>query len=158
AETPLAAQNAADYVDRAVSLCNDRIWGSLNVTLLVHPKSLKDPAVHAAVERAIANLRYGTVGVNYWAGTGFVLGTTTWGAFPGHPYTDIQSGTGVVHNTLMFGRPQKTVMRAKFRMMPVPPWFVTRGRAGRAVFEMLSRFETAPAPLKLPSIVGAALR
>jgi acyl-CoA reductase-like NAD-dependent aldehyde dehydrogenase len=158
AETPLAANNVAEYVDRAVAFCNDGIWGSLNVTLLVHPKSLKDPAVQAAIERAVANLRYGTVGVNYWAGTGFVLGTTTWGAFPGHPSTDIQSGTGVVHNTLMFQRPQKAVMRAKFRMLPVPPWFVTRGRAGRATFEKLARFEASPTPLKLPSIIAAALR
>src|SRR5262249_14221708 len=158
AETPLPAKSVAEYVDRAVAFCNNGIWGSLNVTLLVHPKSLKDPATRAAVARRVAELRYGTVGVNYWAGTGFVLGPSTWGAFPGHRHTDIQSGTGWVHNALMFERPEKTVMRAKFRMLPVPPWFVTCGRAGRAVFEKLARFEASPTPRKLQSIVAAALR
>ena len=108
-ETPIAATQRAEFIDRAVAFCNDDLWGTLNVTLLVHPGSLRDPAVAAAVERAVANLRYGTIGVNYWAGANFTLGTTTWGAFPGHPLNDIQSGCGVVHNTLMFSQPQKSV-------------------------------------------------
>src|SRR6266568_3534332 len=69
AETALDAANAAEYIDNAVAFANEHIWGTLNATILVHPRSLKDPAIAAAVERAIANLRYGTLGVNYWAGT-----------------------------------------------------------------------------------------
>jgi hypothetical protein len=87
-----------------------------------------------------------------------VIGTTTWGAFPGHPLSDIRSGTGVVHNMLMFDRPQKTVMRGPWRATPVPPWFVTRGRAGRAVFEKLAYFEASPSAAKAPAIAMAALR
>lgn len=158
AETALPATNVPDYVERAVAFANDTIWGTLNVTLLVHPKSLRDPAVAAAVEQAVANLRYGTVAVNYWAGTGFVLGTTTWGAYPGHPLSDIRSGTGVVHNALMFDRPQKSVMHGPWRAMPVPPWFVTRGRAGGEVFRKLVYFEAAPSAAKAPSIALSALR
>ena len=158
AETALEAESVPEYIDRAVTFANQHLWGSLNVTIIVHPASLKDPAVAAAVERAVANLRYGTVGVNYWAGTGFVLGITTWGAFPGHEIYDIQSGTGVVHNTLMFSRPQKSVLRGPFRSMPTPPWFATRGRAAREVFPKLAAFEAAPSPWKVPGIVWAALR
>ena len=158
AETALLAASTVEYIERAVAFANENIWGSLNVTLLVHPKSLRDPAVAAAIERAVADLRYGTVAVNYWAASGFVIGTTTWGAFPGHPLSDIRSGTGVVHNMLMFDRPQKTVMRGPWRATPVPPWFVTRGRAGRAVFEKLSYFEASPSAAKAPAIAMAALR
>jgi acyl-CoA reductase-like NAD-dependent aldehyde dehydrogenase len=158
AETALAASSVPEYIERAVAFANETIWGTLNVTLLVHPKSLSDPAVAAAVEQAVANLRYGTVAVNYWAGTGFVLGTTTWGAYPGHPLSDIRSGTGVVHNALMFDRPQKSVMRGPWRAMPVPPWFVTHGRAGREVFRRLAYFEAAPSAAKAPAIALAALR
>ncbi len=82
AETALPAASVPEYIERAVAFANDGIWGSLNVTLLVHPKSLSDPAIAAAVEQAVANLRFGTVAVNYWAGVGFALGMTTWGAFP----------------------------------------------------------------------------
>jgi acyl-CoA reductase-like NAD-dependent aldehyde dehydrogenase len=158
AETALPAASVPEYIERAVAFANENIWGSLNVTLLVHPKSLSDPVVATAVEQAVANLRYGTVAVNYWAASGFVIGTTTWGAFPGHPLSDIRSGTGVVHNTLMFDRPQKSVMRGPWRAMPVPPWFVTRGRAGREVFRRLVYFEAAPSAGKAPGIALAALR
>ncbi|HEX5439883.1 MAG TPA: aldehyde dehydrogenase family protein [Ktedonobacterales bacterium] len=158
AETALPAGTVPEYIERAVAFANENIWGSLNVTLLAHPKSLNDPAVAAAVEQAVANLRYGTVAVNYWAASGFVIGTTTWGAFPGHPLSDIRSGTGVVHNTLMFDRPQKSVMRGPWRATPVPPWFVTRGRAGREVFRRLAYFEAAPSAGKAPGIALAALR
>jgi hypothetical protein len=158
AETALDAASPEEFVNRAVDFANDGIWGTLNVTLLAHSSSLKDAAVGKAIDNAITNLRFGTVALNYWAASGFVLGTTAWGAFPGHPLTDIQSGTGVVHNTLMFDRPQKTVMRAPFRSTPTPPWFVTHSRAGRAVFRKLADFEMNPSPGKVPSIVIAAVR
>ncbi len=157
AETELPASSVAEYVDQAVAFCNEKLWGTLNATLIVHPASLRDPAVAAAVERAIANLRYGTVGINYWAGVGFTLGVTTWGAFPGHPLTDIRSGVGVVHNTLMFSRPQKSVVHAPFKIVPTPPWFVTQGKKGAKVFERLSMLEAAPSPMKVPGILAAAL-
>ena len=158
AETALPGGSVPEYIERAVAFANDGIWGTLNVTLLVHPKSLRDPATAAAVEQAVANLRYGTVAVNYWAASGFVLGTTTWGAFPGHPLSDIRSGTGVVHNMLMFGQPQKSVMRGPWRATPVPPWFVTRARAGHEAFRRLAYFEAAPSAGKALAIAMAALR
>jgi Aldehyde dehydrogenase family len=158
AETTLLAANAPEFIERAVAFANDNVWGTLNVTLLVHPKSLRDPVVAAAIECAVADLRYGTVAINYWAAGGFVLGTTTWGAFPGHPLSDIRSGTGVVHNMLMFDRPQKTVMRGPWRATPTPPWFVTHGTAGRKVFQKLAYLEAAPSARKTPSIALAALR
>jgi acyl-CoA reductase-like NAD-dependent aldehyde dehydrogenase len=158
AETTLDAASPAEFVERAVEFANDQTWGTLSITLLAHPSSLKDAALGKAIDNAITNLRFGTVALNYWAGTSFALGTTAWGAFPGHPLTDIQSGVGVVHNTLMFDRPRKSVVRAPFRSTPTPPWFVTHSRAGRAVFRKLAAFEMYPSPGKVPSIVISAIR
>ncbi|HEX6797159.1 MAG TPA: aldehyde dehydrogenase family protein [Ktedonobacterales bacterium] len=157
AETPLAASNAAQFLDRAVAFCNDQLWGTLNATILVHPRSLKEPAVAAALEHAQTNLRYGTVGINYWAGTAFTMGVLPWGAYPGHTAEDIQSGNGVVHNTLMFSRPQKSLLRGPWRSTPTPPWFVTRRKAAGAVFPRLTALELAPSPAKLPGILRAAI-
>ncbi|TMD68648.1 MAG: aldehyde dehydrogenase [Chloroflexi bacterium] len=157
AETNIDAASVPEYIDRAVDLANKHHWGTLNATIIVHPTTLKDLAVAAAVERAIANLRYGTIGVNYWAGTGFVFCVTTWGAFPGHEMHDIQSGVGVVHNTLMFSRPQKSVLRAPFRSSPTPPWFVTRGKTARKVFPKLVDLEISPSPWKVPGILWSAI-
>jgi acyl-CoA reductase-like NAD-dependent aldehyde dehydrogenase len=157
-ETALEAASVAEYIDHAVEFANDHLWGTLNATILVHPASLKDPAVAAALERAVANLRFGSVAINFWAATAYILGVTTWGGFPGAPLEDIQSGTGVVHNTLMFDRPQKSVVRAPFRAQPTPPWFVTKGQAGAKLFSKLVQFEAAPSPMKVPGILVTALR
>ena len=157
AETALQAKSVPEYIDQAVEFANRHIWGSLNATIIVHPTTLRDPEVKAAIERAIVKLRYGTVGVNVWAGAGFTFGTTTWGAFPGHELHDIRSGMGVVHNTLMFSRPQKSVIWGPFRGVLTPPWFVTRGKTARKLFPKLVAFEAAPTPLKVPGILAAAL-
>ncbi|HLI70597.1 MAG TPA: aldehyde dehydrogenase family protein [Ktedonobacteraceae bacterium] len=157
-ETALEASSTVEYIERAVEFANNDIWGTLNATILVHPESLKDPRIYQAVERAIANLRYGSIGVNYWAGISFALGTTTWGAYPGHPIYDIQSGNGVVHNSLMFAHPQKSVLRAPFRSVPTPTWFVGEAAKGAGVFPKLVQFEAAPSLLKVPGILWSAIK
>ncbi len=58
AETILEATSVVEYIDRAVTFANESLWETLNATILVHATSLKDPAIAAAIERAIANLRY----------------------------------------------------------------------------------------------------
>jgi acyl-CoA reductase-like NAD-dependent aldehyde dehydrogenase len=157
AETALEAASVADYLDRAVDFANNHLWGTLNATILVHPASLKDPAVASALDRAIANLRYGTVAINYWAAAGFAMGAPSWGGFPGNDVYDVQSGIGVVHNTLLFARPQKTVIRAPFRSMPTPAWFVTQGKIANKVYPKLTRFEASPSFGQLPGILWTAM-
>jgi acyl-CoA reductase-like NAD-dependent aldehyde dehydrogenase len=156
-ETPIEAASVPEYIDKAVAFCNDTLWGTLNVTLIVHPDSLKDPKVKQAVDRAIAGLRYGTVSVNHWAAVGYGLVVTPWGAFPGHTPQDIRSGTGFVHNTLMFDRAQKTVVQAPFYVWPKPVWFSTHKTASRLTAR-LYQFEAAPSLAKLPGILGLAVR
>jgi hypothetical protein len=129
----------------------------LSATLIVHPASLRDPKVARAVERAIANLRAGTLSVNHWSAIGFGLGTTTWGAFPGNHRTDIQSGNGVTHNALMFSKPQKTVMRSPFRIRPKPVWFASHRTAPQLARELV-RHEVSPSVSRVPRIVALALR
>ena len=157
AETALEASSTAEFLDRAVEFANQRLWGTLNCTLLVHPASLKDPTVAEAFDRAVANLRYGTVAINAWAAVGYGLVIPPWGAFPGHDIYDIQSGSGFVHNTLMFDRPQKTVVRAPFRIKPKPLWFHSHQTAD-AIGRKLTGFETSPSPWKLPGIFWEAIR
>ena len=157
AETGLDAANIPDYIDRAVEFANEKLWGTLNVTLIVHPASLHDPAIAAAVDRAIENLRYGTVSLNQWAVVGYGLVSPTWGGFPGHDLYNIQSGIGVVHNTFMFSRPQKSVIRAPFIVTPTPVWFVNH-RTGHELGPKLTRFAASPSPWQLPGLFWSALR
>jgi Aldehyde dehydrogenase family len=157
AETALPAPSAADFVRAATEFCNDVVWGSLSATILVSPHSMRDPAVAQAVEQAIADLRYGSIGVNVWHAMAFAFGSTTWGAYPGHPRNDIQSGCGVVGNAAMFDRPQKSVVRAPFRSRPKPVWFATASNSFDVMQRVLA-LEADPSAAKVPGLVLAALR
>jgi acyl-CoA reductase-like NAD-dependent aldehyde dehydrogenase len=118
-----APRTVVDYIEEAVEFCNERLWGTLAATIIVHPDSLRDPEVANAVERAIDELRYGAVVVNDWAAVVYGLPTASWGAYPGSPLEDIQSGRGVVHNTFMLEDIEKTVARAPWRPTATPIWF-----------------------------------
>lgn len=155
-EMPLSAESTVDYIRRAVKICNEEIWGTLNASIIVHPKSLKDPAVAAAVEEAISDLRYGAVAVNHWPALAYGMVTTSWGGYPGHPLHDIQSGREVVHNTFMFDRVEKTVVRGPFRVSPKPPWFVTNTNTAN-IARRLFAFEADPSWFKVPGIAMATL-
>jgi len=157
AETALPASSVAAFVDAATAFCNDVVWGTLSATLLVSPASLKDAAVADAVERAVADLRYGGIGVNVFHALAFALGVTTWGAYPGHARSDIQSGIGVVGNTAMFDRPQKSVVRGPFRARPKPPWFATATNSYE-VMRRFTAFEADPTAARIPGLLRAALR
>jgi acyl-CoA reductase-like NAD-dependent aldehyde dehydrogenase len=157
AETALEAADPADFVRRAVAFCNDVVWGTLSATVIAHPSTLKDPTTGAAIEQAIADLRYGSIGVNLWHAMSFAFSTTVWGAYPGHSITDIQSGTGFVGNAYLFARPQKSVVRGPFRANPAPAWFATNTN-GSAVMRKLLAFEADPSWRKIPGLLIAALK
>jgi hypothetical protein len=116
-ETALDAPDAASFLELAVDFVNEHLWGTLTALLIVHPASLEDAATVAAVERAIANLRYGSVAVNVPTAFGYALMTTSWGGHSGSSIFDVQSGIGVVNNTALFDgdQIQKSVLRAPFR-------------------------------------------
>ncbi len=149
------AADAPSYLAAAVPLCNDVIWGTLSCMMLVHPKTQK--AHGARVEKAIADLRYGGIAVNAWAGLVYGLVVTSWGAFPGHTLKDIRSGRGAVHNTFLLDHPQKSVVRAPFRIQPTPAWFSDH-RNLPALGRRLTAFEMKPSVLGVPKVAMAALK
>jgi hypothetical protein len=156
-ETALAAGSVVEFVDRAVAFVNERVWGTLAAGLIVHPTSLREAEVAAAVERAVADLRYGTIVLNHWPAVGYAMGASPWGAYAGSDLFDVKSGIGTVHNSLMFSRVQKTVFRGPFRAWPTPPWFVTC-RTAHVIGRRLTHFEAAPSLARFLSVFGAAIR
>ncbi|MHB8450630.1 MAG: aldehyde dehydrogenase family protein [Mycobacteriales bacterium] len=157
-EATLPEESPADFVRAAVRFCNDGLWGTLGAGLLVHPASLRDAAVRAAVEDAVTDLRYGTVAVNLWPGFNFALGSTTWGAYPGHTLDDIGSGIGVVHNALMLPDVEKTVLRAPFRLpLPTPPWFPNHRRA-ESLWRNWAYLEGRRSPARLAGVLANLVR
>ena len=156
-ETALRGADPVSFLESAVRFTNENVWGTLCATIIVHPKSLKDPAVQRAVEKAIDDLRYGTVALNTWAAAVFAFGTAPWGAYPGSSLQDIQSGRGWVHNSFMLEGIQKCVLRAPLKSFPISPWFPGH-RTLLPVARRLVDFEMDPSWLKVPGIASAAIR
>lgn len=156
-DTQLACAEPAAFLDAATDFCNRRLWGTLNASIMVHPKVERDPAAGAALERAIARLEYGTVAINHWPGLGYGFVSPPWGGAPGATLADVKSGIGWVHNTYMLRNAVKSVIRGPLVVSPKPAWF-----ADNAMTHVLGRklvlFEAAPRWRKVPGIVLAALR
>jgi len=153
ADTALEAKDESDFFDVALAFANDTSWGTLSCMVLAHPTT----QAHAKFDGFIAGLRYGGIAINGWAGSLFGLAQTTWGAFPGHPLDNIESGRGVVHNTFLFDHPQKSVVRFPWRIAPKPVWspsHKTLDKVGKALFAI----EAEPSILKLPPLLIAAFR
>lgn len=119
-ETPLDVDDPSAFLDAAVEFANERLWGTLVATIIVHPRTLAEPRARDALERAIVRLRYGTVGLNIWGAYGFALATTPWGGHPGATLSRVESGIGFVHNSQMVEGIEKCVLRSPFRVRPKP--------------------------------------
>ena len=166
-QTYLPGSDPGKYLKNAVQFCNEKLWGTLGANILIHPKTMRQLGFD--FENALADLRYGSIGVNTWCGLAFLTAECTWGAFPGHTMTDIQSGIGVVHNTRLFEKPEKTVvyapfspfprniLKGEFHIFPKPPWFVTNKQAHN-VSRRFTYFQARPGPLHLPGLFFDALR
>lgn len=145
------------FIDEAVRRCNEQLWGNLSATLLVHPRSLADPEVAAAVDRAVEQLHYGTVGVNVWAGISFVFVSPPWGAYAGNELSDIQSGRGTAHNTFLLEDIEKTVIHGPWRPPVTPPWLHTHRRMDR-LSPLLADLTLHLDPRKLAAMAWHGLR
>jgi hypothetical protein len=155
AEVSLDVTTPDDFLREATRFANDDIWGSLSAMVLVDGATRRRH--RAALERALADLRYGGIGVNVWAGANFALGVASWGAYPGNPLENIRSGRGVVHNTMLFDYPQKSIVRGPFRLWPTPVWFADHRNLTR-LGRLATRFESAPSWLRLPGVAIAGMK
>lgn len=113
-DCPRSDEGNAEYLNKAVEFCNDKIWGSLCATLLIHPSfAAQNPD---GVEKAIADLRYGQVVLNLWQARTYDICEAVWGAHPGtyKPEVDSCSGSGFVGNSLGYDKVIKAVVRSPF--------------------------------------------
>ena len=156
-ETQVGSDDPVEYLTEAVRFCNERLWGTLAASILVSARAQLDRGVAGAVERAIRELRYGSVCVNLWPGMAYAAGTAPWGAYPGSPLTDIQSGRGFVHNTRMLEHVEKFVLRGPSWSPVKLPW-VPSHRTAHVLGRRLTALEEDGHWRKLPGVFAAALR
>lgn len=156
-EASVGSEDPLEYLAEATRFANERVWGTLSASLVVHPATAADPATGAAVERAVRELRYGSVNVNVWAGYAFAFGTTPWGAYPGASLADIQSGRGFVHNALMLEGVEKCVVRHPAVTFPKPPYYPSH-RTSQELGRRLTALEAGGGWGAVPGVVAAAVR
>ena len=167
AQTSLPGDSPAEFLRNAVAFCNERLHGTLGATIIVHPKTIKKSGDF--LERAVADFRYGSIGINVWNGVAFLLPQAPWGAYPGHTLNDVQSGIGVVHNTFLLEKTEKTVvsgsfypfprcvLHCDFSMLPKPPWFVTN-KTANVTTRRVALFTIDRNIARIPGIFTSALR
>ncbi len=156
-ETAVGSTAPVDFLEKAVDFANKRLWGTLTATLVVHPKSTKDPKISEAAERAIIRLRYGTVCVNAFPGMSFAFGSPPWGAYPGSSLADVQSGQGWVHNTAMLEGIEKVVARFPLTTFPKPAYFPSH-RTLHTMMRRMTELEENGNWMKVPGVVFSAMR
>jgi len=156
-ETEVGSEDPLEFLDAAVRFSNERLWGTLSAALLASGRTMSDRTTAAALHRAIRRLRYGSVCVNVWPGLPYSSGTGPWGAYPGSPLTDIQSGRGFVHNTRMLEHVEKLVVRGPSWSAIKLPYFPSH-RSAHVLGRRLASLEEDGSWAKLPGIIGAAMR
>ncbi|MFT4258400.1 aldehyde dehydrogenase family protein [Microbacterium sp.] len=159
------------FLDAAVAHANEALQGTLGANIIIDPAT--ERSLGSGFERAIADLRYGSIAINGWTAFGFITPTMTWGAYPGGTIADVGSGIGVVHNALLLDDVERSVIRGPFRpfprwmpdprrpsratILPKPPWFVS-SRTGAEVSEGLTRFRANGGVAGLVKTLLRALR
>ncbi|WP_437574983.1 hypothetical protein [Sorangium sp. So ce887] len=153
----IGSSDPVEFLEAATRLCNDRLQGTLGASIIAHPISEEDPAVGAALDRALLELRYGVIAVNQAPAAAHAIVVPPWGGHPSATLADIQSGLGFVHNTAMLGQVEKTLLRAPLTTFPRPPGFVDHRRS-HVVGERLAACAADPRWGNVARAVAAALR
>lgn len=157
---------AGEFLQHAIRHANDKLAGTLGANIII------DPATQRGIrdfDEQLAQLRYGTIGVNVWTALGFLTARATWGGFPGATLTDVESGIGIVHNAFLLDDVERTVVRGPFRpfprsvlggelsLFPTPPWFVSLSSGGRTA-RALTTYAEAPSWRALIPVFASAFR
>ena len=132
-------REAGPYLAAAVEFANTMLAGTLSVSIHVHPTTQE--ALGPRFDDLIAELHYGTIGINAWSGTVFGMPGGTWGAYPGNTLADVGSGIGIVHNALLLDPDQveRTVAEGPWRAHPTPLWYVDN-RTAHITARRMTRF------------------
>lgn len=127
------------YLTHAVAFANTRLDGTLSAGIHIHPRTRE--ALGAHFDAAVAELHYGTIGINSWTGTIFGMPGGSWGAFPGNDLDDVGSGIGVVHNALLLDPDhiERTVGTGPWKPSPTPLWYVDN-KTSHITARRLTRF------------------
>lgn len=155
-ETALPESEPDRFLAAATRFCNEKLWGTLNATIFLPPALRKQPPLEAALQAAVRELRYGTVGINIWPAVAYALACAPWGGHPGSSPLDIQSGEGWVHNSYLLDGVEKTVITGPLVPLLKPLWNYDQ-RQGHRLGPRLVELEADPGWARVPALVGLSV-
>lgn len=103
--------NIAAFLPEAVKFANEKIKGCLNATIIA---KVNTPDEQEVLDKALCDLKYGSVGVNAWGLDVFIHPQLVWGGYPGASFKDLQSGIGFLGNIQGYDNVLKAVLRRSF--------------------------------------------
>lgn len=145
-----------EFLDQAVTFCNETLWGTLAASLFVPSLFHDDGVVEHAVEKAVFKLEYGAVGINVWPAVVYATARAPWGGHPKATLADVQSGIGFVHNPLFLPNVEKTILEAALVPVPRPPYLAGH-KHGLAAARRLVEYAEKPAIGTAFGVVRATL-
>ena len=144
-----------DFVHKAISYVNEKVWGNLGVAVLI--KNHDNKKNKATTKNYVDNLKYGTIAINEWPALGFIIPTMPWGGYPGNKDSNIQSGQGYVHNAYFFESPLKGVLYSKFKLPLIDPVWFTSNNKGPKVFKNLTYYQIENSKINLLKLIFSTL-
>eukprot|EP00922_Rhytidocystis_sp_ex-Travisia-forbesii_P042201 GHVS01063073.1.p1 GENE.GHVS01063073.1~~GHVS01063073.1.p1 ORF type:complete len:392 (+),score=48.02 GHVS01063073.1:788-1963(+) len=105
------ANNIPDFLAAAVDYANRRCAGTLAINISVKTNTKED---EEALEKAICDLEYGSIGINCYSLMCCGYPNVVWGGYPGATVDHLQSGIGFLGNCFGYNKPLKSVMRQPF--------------------------------------------
>ena len=144
-----------EFLAAAVTFCNEQCFGTLSCCLAVHPSA--HAAHRAAVESAVGDLRYGSIGVNVSASLGGISAVMPWGAWAaaGTP-EDIGTGNVLSHSGV-YDHIEKGVMWGRWMMGPTPLLFASNTNLDRTMARV-AQYVRSRGPVSELRVVLSALR
>jgi acyl-CoA reductase-like NAD-dependent aldehyde dehydrogenase len=156
-EVTLDAETAPEFLRQATEFVNERVFGTLNAMLFVPDAAATEIEVARALDRALVELRYGTVAINIWPAAGYGLGIAPWGGAPGARLANAESGIGWSHNSLMLEQVHKVVISSPL-LVPPDPFWLQGHRQLLALGRALAAHEAAPSLSRAARTAWAGVR
>lgn len=156
-ETALTADSPTSFLDAAVDLVNNELWGTLAASITLPADFRKDPGRAAALDASLRRLDYGTIAINHWSGLSFAMMSPGWGGVAGRQLNDAQSGIGWVHNTFLLDQIEKYVLVGPLTVSPKPMWFATHSNPEPIAWRLLDLYHK-PSVWNLGRLLASAVR
>mmetsp|Transcript_14892 Transcript_14892/g.21318 ORF Transcript_14892/g.21318 Transcript_14892/m.21318 type:complete len:638 (-) Transcript_14892:72-1985(-) len=145
------SEDVSDFLQSATNFIEQNVYGSLTATLIIDNHSYKQHK--DVIEKTIATMPFGIIGVNIWPAFGHSMPMLVWGASP-YPNRS-SSGNGLLGNCDLYRNVEKAVLRAPFRWVGRPAATVLQSQHQELVWNKYAAYKMKPGYLRQFAVLFA---